>query len=304
MQAPGFHLTGCFIHDVHFLTSAAIRGDSSNKTSINESVLYFVDFNADFILTENDLTLRNSLITGSQNPSYKSQLLNDYGDSNNTVTASYCTFISNGDCGGTMVTVGKAINCIVSGTGDGIASDDHTYNLSIVSGDPYQDHNQSSASAGEGDIINQDPLFVDGTAIGSSVTIAANYQLQEDSPAVGYADPIGILFDLTGNARPEGGPEGSETNPDIGCFEYQFAPPPSSPWSSYGTQSSPNFDSGFTINLYQNLTTNYKLADTNSPGQVPFSLGPKGPGTLRGRLGAYGVSKGGDPSILIQTSSA
>jgi len=37
---------------------------------------------------------------------------------------------------------------------------------------------------------------------------------------------------------------------------------------------------------------------------VPFSLGQKGPGTLRSRLGAYCITKGGDPSTIIKASSA
>ena len=295
-----FHLTGCFIHDVNYLASYNIVGSAAKKTSIDECVLYFNDAGRSHINVVSNLTLRNSLMTASSDEN----LVADFGDATNSVTASFCTFINAPPRASSkvIIQVGKAINCIVSGSGYGIASDNHTYNLVTTSKLAFQTHDLSPGATGSGEITFQDPLFIDGTAVGSSSAIAANFKLQEGSPAVGYATPIGILFDLSGNARPEGGPSGSEANPDMGCFEYQYVPDPA--WSSYGTQSSPGFDSNFTINLYQNLTSNYKLTYAGGPGQVPFSLGPKGPGTLRGRLGAYGVSKGGDPSTIIQTSSA
>ena len=46
--------------------------------------------------------------------------------------------------------------------------------------------------------------------------------------------------------------------------------------------------SDFTINTYRNLTSDYK----HKGGQVPFSLGIKGPSTLRGITTAYSTSLG------------
>ena len=307
------NLTGSFIHDVPKLQYKAWEGNGSgDPATFNECIMYLNHASQTPILfdgTACHAELRNCLITGA----VLGTLLESY--TTPTITASYCTFINRAPTttADPMLVIGKITNCIVSATANnyvGVASDDHTYNLVQCRTAPFRDQaDTSDTAAGPNEITGTvsvpiNPLFVDGTAIGSSVSIAANYQLQETSPAVGYANPMGILFDLTGNARPEGGDPGSEDNPDMGCFEYPFAPPVPDPWNSYGTQSYPKFGGDFTINRYQNLTSNYKLTTSSSPGQVPFSLGPKGPGTLRGRLGAYGVSKGGDPSTIIQTSSA
>jgi len=305
-----FNLTGCFIHSLvgaqPQYASQNLKGTTADPNTIYESVIYF-EHNGKSAgairVSAGVLDIRNSLITAS----FDRMIVEDYGGAN--ITASYSTFINrHPSTTETILRASKVRNCIVSGaSANGVASDNHNYNLIYVGGTSFLEHDNSTPdSNGDADITGQDPLFVDGTETGSSPAIAGYFQLQEASPAVGYAEPIGILFDISGNTRPEGGDSdpGSEDWPDMGCFEYQYVPDPA--WSSYGTQSSPGFDSNFTINLYQNLTSNYKLpyASASSPGQVPFSLGPKGPGTLRGRLGAYGVSKGGDPSTIIQTSSA
>ena len=299
-----FHLTGCFIHDVSYLTSQNIVGDSGNKTSINECVLYFFDANVNHINAESNLTLSNSLITASLS---NEALVCDFGDSSNTVTASFCTFINTpgGSSSEPIIQVGKAINCIVSGSGHGIASDDHTYNAVITDSRPFNDHDGTSSTAeGTGD-INSDPLFVDGTVTGSSPSIAANFKLQSTSPCIDAGTLYdNITTDISGTGRAQ---------------QY---------WSSYSTPTEPKFAGDFTINLYNNIDVQYRrpLPGTNDMGayeyvdptatadiyegthpavdQVPFSLGSKGPGSLRGKPGAYGVSKGGNPSTIIQTSSA
>jgi hypothetical protein len=296
-----WHLTGCFVHNVNYLPSHAIVGNQNNKTSINECVLYFEDAGVDHINVSSDVTFRNCLITASLS---NEMLVRDFGDSRNSVTASFCTFINTpgGSSTDPIIQVGKAINCIVSGSGDGIASDDHTYNLVIASGANFRNHADSSnGSAGTGDGEDRDPAFVDKTAIGSGPEIAANFKLQSSSPCVS----VGTLYD-------------NITTDISGTTRAQRT------WTDYSTPAESNFAGTLTTNLYNNASVQYRrpgpvgrndigayefIPDNIYEGtvdrvdQVPFSLATKGAAGLRGRSIPYCVSRGGDPSIIIETSS-
>jgi hypothetical protein len=304
--AMKFEMTGCFVHDIPQVFSHAIAGDSSAKTAFNECVMYFNNAAAVAIMCEDNVTLRNCLITSSNG---STNILRSY--ESKTVTASFCTFINNTSISTTtpIVEIGKLINCIVDGgisrmAKYGAATDDHTYNLVYVASQDFQSQAGVNTSPAASDITEQNPLFIDSTATGDSPSIAANFKLQSTSPCIDAGTSYdNITTDISGAGRAQ---------------QY---------WSSYSTPTEPKFAGDFTINLYNNIGVQYKRP--LSPGandmgayeyvdptadiyegtypavdQVPFSLGPKGPGSLRGKPGAYGVSKGGDPSILIQTSSA
>ena len=58
---------------------------------------------------------------------------------------------------------------------------------------------------GFGNIINEDPLFIDPELF--------NYQLDSLSPAITKGASLGIVIDLLGNAR--------SIPPDIGAYEKQ-----------------------------------------------------------------------------------
>ena len=292
-----FHLTGCFVHGVPKLVTHAIEGNGvDDPCTIHESVIYGTgpgtDANA-LILVNGSLYIRNSLVTSSKDsPGY---LLKNYAGAN--VTASFSTFI-NRDTASTypVIQASKVINCIVSGSPgtDGIASNDHSYNLVHVGGPSFKNLDNSATNAtGSGDITGRPPEFVAGTVQGETNAIAANYKLQSTSPAINYGTPYLLTaIDISGNSRPTaGGAGGSLDNPDMGCFEY-----PTPYWGDYGTENYPHFASDFTVNLYLNTTADYKLRYADSPGQVPFFLGPKGPISLR-KDKAYLVTEG-DPSVM------
>ena len=85
-----------------------------------------------------------------------------------TVTASFCTIIDRGaGANGPIIEIGKIVNCIVSGNSvDGIASDDHTYNLVQVGGNEWRNMaDDSNGSAGTGDKTGG-PVFIDGLVVG------------------------------------------------------------------------------------------------------------------------------------------
>jgi len=95
-------------------------------------------------------------------------------------------------------------------------------------------------------------------------------------------------------------------------------------WTTYSTPAESNFAGTLTINLYNNAAAQYRRpgppgrndigayelipsdvyeGTINQVDQVPFSLATKGASGLRKRSIPYCVSKGGDPSTIIETSS-
>jgi hypothetical protein len=275
-----FHLSGCFIHETPKLGSNVFNNASGTPSTIKQSVLYF-DGTAAGISSENGVEISNCLITASAGTS---PLV--YGYSATTNTASFSTFIHRGasNTGLIVQSWSKVINCIVSGEGKGIGSDDHTYNLLDVDGEDFRNYADSSnGSAGTGDIIDTDPLFVNGDAKGSAASIAGNYNLQSSSPAIDVGTAFdSITVDISGTTRPQG------TNPDIGCFEYISA---EEVWTEYTTEPTSNFSEDFIMQGYTNLSSNHKFRNAADTKQAPFSSGIKGPTNLRNRSTAYKVTK-------------
>ena len=62
-------------------------------------------------------------------------------------------------------------------------------------------------------------------------------------------------------------------------------------WTSYTDESYLRFDASFVINYLKNISSNYKFNDDDDVEQAPFSLGTKGPSTLRGRESSYKVTR-------------
>jgi len=240
------------------------------------------------------------------------------------VTASFCTIIGSGyvessDRYYNLVNqVGTVVNCIVSGSGDGINAASSTYNLVHVNGDPFvefaaSDYNGTARSANTGEVTG-DPLFVSGSLPGKSADAsdhsgnvsasAQNYNLQRGSPALDAGTPtqlswpygeVHVTVDISGNQRAK------------------------AHWSAYSTPPESNFGVDFTINLYNNTPAQYHraccaipdigayeflwpklyyygdlanaLEGLKSVAQPPFSLGAKGPASIRGRSEAYKVEK-------------
>ncbi len=62
-------------------------------------------------------------------------------------------------------------------------------------------------------------------------------------------------------------------------------------WTSYTDESYLRFDASFVFNYIKNISSNYKFNDDDDVDQAPFSLGTKGPSTLRGRKSSYKVTR-------------
>jgi hypothetical protein len=277
-----FHLSGCFIHETPRLGSNVFNNTSGTPSTIKQSVLYF-DGTAvgSPINCQSGLEISNCLITASAGTIPVLQ-----GYSTTTNTASFSTIIHRGTSNTGLIVAGwsKVINCIVTGSGKGIGSDDHTYNLLDVSGEDFRNYADSSnGSAGTGDIIDTDPLFINGSAEGSAASIAGNYNLQSSSPAIDVGTSFdSIRVDISGTTRPQG------SDPDIGCFEFVSA---EEIWSEYTTEPTSNFSEDFTIQGYTNLSSNHKFRNAANTKQAPFSMGVKGPVNIRNRSTGYKVTK-------------
>lgn len=273
-----FSMSDCFVHDTVKIGSHNISNSSvSDPTTISQCVLYFENAGSECIRNNGYMEISNCLITSSNSTSSPSAVLIDYS---NNGTASFSTIINRGtDMTNPILRFAKAINCIVSGSGKGIASDDHTYNLVNVSSTNFRnfaDGSDGSAGTGESDLEDEDPLFVDGDSVGSSVTIAPNYDLQSTSPAFNAGIAYdSIVVDITGSTRPFG------ASPDVGCFEFVQT------WLDYADEEEFPFSTDFTNNYYSNMNANQKFRYPENPKQVPFSRGVKGPATLRGRNTPY-----------------
>ena len=297
-----FHLSGCFIHETPRLGSNVFNNTSGTPSTIKQSVLYF-DGTAvgSPINCQSGLEISNCLITASAGTIPVLQ-----GYSTTTNTASFSTIIHRGASNTGLIVAGwsKVINCIVTGSGKGIGSDDHTYNLLDVSGEDFRNYADSSnGSAGTGDVIDTDPLFVDGDAEGPDASVAGSFNLQASSPAIGAGTAFdSITVDISGTTRPQDGAY------DIGAFQYIASDPY---WNDFETQPQSSFSGDFVIQSYTNLASNYRIKNGSSA-EPPLSLAIKGPLSLRrapqesteeftdtaGNI-PYVNSNGGDASDLV-----
>ena len=282
-----FHISGCFIHDTPRLFNFPINNRTGTPSTIKDSVLYFGGSRNACFSAQHGVEISNCLFTSSADTEDEPLLLGAGAGSATDITASFSTFIHRGAAHSSdpiITSWAKVINCIVSGSGMGISSDDHTYNLLNVSGEDFRNYaNDANGSAGTGDIIDTVPLFVDGAAAGSATSIAGNYNLQASSPAVNAGiDFDSIVVDISGTSR-------ARNSPDIGCFEYYCEG--CITWDDYTAQPNINFESGFVIQSPTNLASNHRFNEEKDPKQTPFSLGTKGPANLRGRTTAYKVER-------------
>jgi len=279
----GFEVSGCFIYNTSRFSSHHMAGTSANPSKIKETTMFFEPAGAYIMTISGFCEITNCLITSS-NTAGDWPLLYDY---NTHGTASFSTIINRGATDKSTIKLAKVINCIVSSSsGYGIASDDHTYNRVCVSSNPYRnfaDGADNSQGTGDRTASPTNLAFVDGDSIGSTNSIIANYKIREESTAVDNGITFdSIAVDLTGTVRPQDG------SFDIGAFEFVASDPD---WTEYTTQPDSNYSDGFIIQTYNNLASNHKFSYSDNPGQAPFSLGTKGPSSLRGRSKAYKTTK-------------
>ena len=299
-----FHMSGCFIHSVPKLGSSNFEAPSSNPATIKQCIMFFEPGSSTRAITVNGaMEIYNCLITGS-NGDNDSSLLYDYGANG---TASFCTIINRTDdtTGGAssaapIIRFSQVGNCIVSASNEylsGIASDDRGYNAVKIIYDyarssdvtAFRTFADVSASAGTGEIeVTPAQIgFVDGDSIGKTSTIAEDYKLTEASELIGAGLSTNKIYvDLIDTVRPQRDVSGLAY--DIGAYEYAFPL-----WADSVDQPKYNFSGDFTSNTYTNLASNhtFRYWSDEDPGQAPFSLGTKGPSTLRGRTKAHKTTK-------------
>ena len=290
-NAKCFILSGCI---GHFIGGPQQIGNGATQHAQVKDCLILSDTRNPFTCNNSNIWFNNSVIA-SNKVGYPAI---DSAQAYVNVTASFCTFIGSGHDNSSgryyniVNQVYKVINCIVSGSGDGINAYDSTYNLVNVSGDPFivwsnnsYDGTARSANTGE---ATGDPLFQSGSQPGTA-TPAVNgnvdfdtqlYTLKAGSPAIDSgAAYLGVNTDISGNTR---------TSPDIGAYEFESADPE---WTSYTDKPDNNFSAEFTINAYPNLASDHKFSYSDDVKQAPFSIGLKGSRNLRGRKNPYKVTK-------------
>ena len=275
-----FHMSGCFVHDVPKLGSSRITNtDVSIPTTLKQCIMFFEPGTSSPIPNGGYMEISNCLITSS-NTSLDWPLIEDIS---NFGTASFSTIINRGTTSKSTVLLSKVINCIVYSTtaGDGIASDDQTYNLVSVPGSAFRNKaDDALAATGSNYVGSLSQLgFIDDTSMGSTISVAANYNLQASSRAIDNGITYdSIAVDITGTVRPQNGYF------DIGCFEW--VPPD---WTSYTIEPEKKWTSSFTINTMKNRSADYKYKYSSSNRQAPFSTA--GPTKIRGSKTPYKATK-------------
>jgi hypothetical protein len=270
-NAKSFFLTGCV---GHFLAGPQYIGNTSTPAQSAEvrDCMILSEGHSAFYCGNGHVRFNNSVI--ASNAAGKAAVVSSTSYVN--VTASFCTFIASShanDSGrfyNVLNQVYKVINCIVSGSGDGINAYDSTYNLVQVSGDPFiqwgtDSYNGTARSANTGEITG-DPLFYSGSTPGTvdpdvdgNVNLfTQDYGLRSGSPACGAGVAYGsITTDISGAAR--------LSPPSIGAYECEAVA-----WSSYAAEPNSKFGSDFTINKIKNMSSNFKYKIGNSNRQVVF----------------------------------
>jgi hypothetical protein len=275
-------VSGCFIHDVTMLGSGLLANtDSNNPITFDQCVMFFEPGSDDAIITSGYTEISNCLITASNLTAGNSIIY----DSGNNCTASFCTIIDRGGSAtNPTVMCSKVINSIVySNASDGIASDDQTYNLVSVPGSAFRNKaDDALAATGSNYVGSLSQLgFIDNTSIGSTISVAANYNLQASSLAIDAGTSYdSIVVDITGTIRPQNG------SFDIGAFEYVSSDPD---WTEYTTEPEKKWTSAFTINTMKNRSADYKYKYSSSNRQAPFSTA--GPTKIRGSKTPYKATK-------------
>ena len=289
-NAKCFILSGCI---GHFIGGPQQIGNGATQHAQVKDCLIVSDTKNAFTCNNSKIWFNNSVIASNAvgSPAIIS------AQANVNVTASFCTFIASGHNNSSgryhniVNQVYKVINCIVTGSGDGINAYDSTYNLVQVSGDPFitwsiADYDGTPRSANTGEITG-DPLFQSGSQPGTKTpNVAGNvdfdtqwYKLTEGSPAIEAGVAYNnVTSDISGAFR---------TNYDIGAYAYEASDPD---WSSYYETPGRRYDEALTNRRYEKSLGDYKYKYSDSNRQAPFQLGIPGAVSLRSRRTAYSSS--------------
>ena len=279
-----FHISGCFLYGARALLGSFNRSARPVST-IKQSTLFFDDDGAggDMIQAQNGLEISNCLLTSSAG--FGEILKGNAGFGSNNVTASFCTIISRrtNQQAAAVSRWGKLINCVVSSSGPGVQSDDHSFNLVIgnqSNNDTYSfvDSSGNPTSLGTGD-IKAFPTFVNGASMGNSPSVAANFALAEGSRGIDEGITFGgITVDITGTVRPQGG------GFDMGAFELL-----AQSWNDFDDSQTydKKFGSGFEIHGTANKLTTRTFPNGTTGRQAPYFVTIPGLPNLRGRTTPY-----------------
>lgn len=281
VNSYAFMLSGCICHFIEGPQQIGAGGMAEVQRSLVVS-----DTRNAFTVYENQHVWFNNSVLASNADGYP---VIDSTQAMVNVTASFCTFLGDGytTAGGArswnlLNQVSKVINCIVSGTGDGINADSSTYNLVHVSGDPFitwsaADYDGTPRSANTGEITGN-PLFVTGGVPGEIIFTSQNYDLQVGSPAIGAGVAFaGVSIDQSGTVRVD--------PPSIGAYEG-----PGAQWSDYYDTGNRRYTSAFVDRRFEKIRGDYKYKSTLDNRQAPFSLNVRGVPSLRNRQSAYSSS--------------
>lgn len=274
-------ISDCFFSDVTELSHLIFAGDVGRPALIKQSSFLFkANGGISHVRTNGYVEIENCFFSAS----YEPRILEAFSTQ---TTASFSTFIVRGNGNAPAVKFGKVINCIVSASSaatqvDGIASDDHDYNLVSVQSTerPWLTFSEALGSAGGADIEGE-PTFVDGTSVGNSYSVVANYALASDSLGIDRGTAFNNIFvDITGTLRPQG------SQYDMGAFEFISQDPT---WTDGdGTQTYPTkFGSSFTIHRTANTLATRTFAYGTENRQAPYYVSIAGPATIRQRSGSY-----------------
>ena len=271
-------LSGCI---AQYDTGPMFIGSTNTQSEIRDCLIQADDNDAirlNNVASTTKVLLTNNVIACNFDGGSNGNTIN-IGQAATNVTMSYCTVIAPGKQGSdnynAINQVAKVINCIVSGSGDGINALESTYNLVFVSGDPFitwsgNDSNGTPRSANTGEITGN-PLFVNGASLGSvNLTSGQSYALSDGSPAIATGvNYLSIRSDISGNYR---------TNFDMGAYAFESTEPL---WSDYEKEPVNRFGASLSVEMYKNLASNQKFRTLVDPGQAPFSRGIKGVPSIR-----------------------
>ncbi len=289
-NAKCYILSGCI---GHFIAGPQQIGNGATQYAQVKDCLIVSDTRNAFTCNNSKIWFNNSVIASNAvgYPAIGS------AQANVNVTASFCTFIASGHDNSSgryynvVNQVYKVINCIVTGSGDGINAYDSTYNLVHVNGDSFivwsnNDYDGTARSAATGEVTGN-PLFQSGSQPGTKTpNVAGNvdfdtqwYTIKTGSPAINAGTTyLGVNTDISGSTR---------SSPDIGAYEYEASDPD---WSSYYETPGRRYDEALTNRRYEKSLGDYEYKYSDSNRQAPFHLSIPGAVSLRSRRTAYSSS--------------
>ena len=143
-----------------------------------------------------------------------------------------------------------------------------------------------------GNLLGINPYFADASTSSAPGNNNRNYRLLFYSACRNAATGSSESFDREGKTRLS---TAAGCAPDIGPIQYHLTG--TDAYSSMTKDTQYDIDNDFTVNMYKNLAKQHQTRKSYEfcgvdPAPPPFSLGLRGPISLRGRVHAYSSSVG------------